>query len=132
MYKDVHDSIREVSRLDYFRLVPRRIPTLPNKFRQLRESGVTILVGTDSGVPLNFHFDSTWREMKTMADLGMPPMDVIRAATFWPAQFLKRNDLGTIAEGKLADLLVIDGDPLTDMGAMRHVLHVVKDGKVIR
>jgi imidazolonepropionase-like amidohydrolase len=93
---------------------------------------VTFLVGTDSGVPLNFHFDSTWREMKTMADLGMPAMDVIRAATYWPAQFLKRNDLGVIAEGKLADILVIDGDPLTDMGAMRHVLHVVKDGKIVR
>jgi imidazolonepropionase-like amidohydrolase len=132
MYKDVHDSIREVSRLDYFRFVPRRIPMLPNKFRQLRESGVTILVGTDSGVPLNFHFDSTWREMKTMADLGMPAMDVIRAATYWPAQFLKRPDLGTIAEGKLADIIVVDGDPLTDMISMRHIVHVVKDGKVVR
>lgn len=132
LYKDVHDSIKDVSRLDYFRLVPRRIPTLPNKFKQLRDSGVTILVGTDSGVPLNFHFDSTWREMKIMTDLGMPPMDVIRAATFWPAQFLKRPDLGVIAEGKLADIIVVDGDPLTDMGAMRHVLHVVKDGRVVK
>lgn len=132
IYKDVHDSIRDVSRLDYFKLVPRRIPTIANKFRQLRESGVTILVGTDSGVPLNFHFDSTWREMKAMADFGMAPMDVIRAATYWPAQFLKQPDLGTIAPGKLADIIVIDGDPLSDMGAMRHVVHVVKDGKVYK
>lgn len=132
IYQDVHDSIRDVSRLDYFRLVPRRIPTIANKFRQLRESGVTILVGTDSGVPLNFHFDSTWREMKAMTDFGMAPMDVIRAATWWPAQFLKQPDLGTIAPGKLADIIVIDGDPLTDMGAMRHVVHIVKDGKVYK
>jgi len=132
IYKDVRDSLRDVSRLDYFRLTPRRIPTLANKFKQLRDAGVTILVGTDSGIPLNFHFDSTWREMKTMADLGMPPMEVIRAATYWPAQFLKQPDLGTIAAGKLADVIVIDGDPLTDMGSMRHVLHVVKDGKVYK
>ena len=132
MYKDVRDSLRDVSHLDYFRLVPRRIPTLANKFRQLRETGVTIVVGTDSGIPLNFHFDSTWRELKTMADLGMPPMEVIRAATYWPAQMLKQPNLGTIAPGKLADIIVVDGDPLTDMSAMRHVVHVVKDGKVFK
>lgn len=132
IYKDVHDSIRDVSHLDYFRLVPRRVPTLPNKFRQLREAGVTIVVGTDSGIPLNFHFDSTWRELKTMVDLGMPPMEAIRAATYWPAQLLKQPDLGTIAAGKLADIIVVDGDPLTDMTSLRHIVHVVKDGKVAR
>ena len=132
MYKDVHDSLKDVSRLDYFRLVPRRLPTLPNKFKQLRESGVTILVGTDSGIPLNFHFDSTWRELDAFVRLGMPPMDAIRAATYWPAQFLKQPDLGTIAPGKLADVIVIDGDPLTDMSTMRNVVHVVKDGKVYK
>lgn len=132
IYKDVHDSIRDVSHLDYFRLVPRRVPMLANKFRQLRESGVTIVVGTDSGIPLNFHFDSTWRELKTMVDLGMPAMEAIRAATYWPAQLLKQPDLGTIAAGKLADIIVVDGDPLTDMTSLRHIVHVVRDGKVYR
>lgn len=132
IYKDVRDSLRNVSHLDYFRLVSRRVPTLPNKFRQLRESGVTIVAGTDSGIPLNYHFDSTWRELKTMVDLGMPPMEAIRAATYWPAQLLKQPDLGTIAPGKLADIIVVDGDPLTDMTVLRHVVHVVKDGKVFR
>ena len=132
LYADVHRSLRDPQRLDYFRLVSRRIPTLANKFKQLRESGVTIVVGTDSGIPLNFHFDSTWRELKTMVDLGMPPMEAIRAATFWPAQLLKQPNLGTIAPGKLADVIVVDGDPLTDMSALRHVVHVVKDGKVYK
>lgn len=132
IYKDVHDSLRDVSHLAYFRLVPRRVPTLAHKFQQLRDTGVTMVVGTDSGIPLNFHFDSTWRELKTMVDLGMPPMEAIRAATYWPAQLLKQPDLGTIAAGKLADLIVVDGDPLTDMTALRHVVHVVKDGKVFK
>src|SRR6266571_5188104 len=126
MYKDVHDSIKNVAQLAYLSLTPRRIPTLANKFRQLREAGVTILVGTDSGIPLNFHFDSTWRELKTMVDLGMPPMDAIRAATYWPAQLLKQPNLGTVAAGKLADVIVVDGDPLTDMTALRNIVHVVK------
>lgn len=129
LYADVHASIRDPQRLEYFRLVSRRIPTLPAKFKQLRESGVTIVVGTDSGIPLNFHFDSTWRELKTMVDLGMPPMEAIRAATYWPAQMLKQPKLGTIAPGMLADVIVVDGDPLTDMTSLRHVVHVVKDGK---
>lgn len=132
MYKDVHDSLKDVSHLAYFALTPRRLPTLPNKFRQLRESGVTLLVGTDSGIPLNFHFDSTWRELDAFVKMGVPPMDAIRAATYWPAQFLKQPDLGTIAAGKLADVIVIDGDPLTDMSSMRNVVHVVKDGKVYK
>jgi imidazolonepropionase-like amidohydrolase len=132
IYRDVHQSIRDVSHLDYFRLVPRRLPTLQNKFRQLREAGVTFVTGTDSGIPLNFHFDSTWRELKTFVDFGMAPMDAIRAATYWPAQLLKQPNLGTIAAGKLADVIVVDGDPLTDMTALRHVVHVVKDGKVYK
>jgi imidazolonepropionase-like amidohydrolase len=132
IYKDVHGSIRDVQRLDYFRLVPRRIPTLAGKFRQLRESGVTIVVGTDSGIPLNFHFDSTWRELKTMVDLGMPPMEAIRAATYWPAQMLRQPNLGTIAPGKLADIIVVDGDPLREISSLRHVIHVIKDGRVFR
>lgn len=132
IYKDVHDSLRNVAQLDYFRLTSRRVPMLAHKFQQLRDSGVTILVGTDSGIPFNFHFDSTWRELKTMVDLGMPPMDVIRAATYWPAQFLKQPTLGTIAAGKLADVIVVDGDPLTDMTSLRHIVHVVKDGKMWR
>jgi imidazolonepropionase-like amidohydrolase len=132
LYRDVRDSLSDPQRLEYFRLVSRRLPTLPNKFKQLRESGVTIVVGTDSGIPLNFHFDSTWRELKTMVDLGMPPMEAIRAATFWPAQLLKQPNLGTIAPGKLADVIVVDGDPLTDMSSLRHVVHVVKDGRVYR
>jgi imidazolonepropionase-like amidohydrolase len=132
MYKDVHDSLKNVPQLSYFSLTSRRLPTLANKFHQLREAGVTIIVGTDSGIPLNFHFDSTWRELKTMVDMGMPPMDAIRAATFWPAQLLKQPNLGTIAAGKLADVIVVDGDPLTDMTALRHVVNVVKDGKVYK
>ena len=125
----MHASIRDPQRLEYFRLVSRRIPTLPAKFKQLRESGVTIVVGTDSGIPLNFHFDSTWRELKTMVELGMPPMEAIRAATYWPAQMLKQPKLGAIAPGMLADVIVVDGDPLTNMSSLRYVVHVVKDGK---
>ena len=62
----------------------------------------------------------------------MDPMDAIRAATFWPAKLLKRDDLGTIAPGKGADIIVVDGDPLRAMESLRHLVHVVKDGVVYK
>lgn len=132
IYDDVRRSLDHPEPMAYFLLVRRRVPTQPNKFAQLRATGVTLLTRTDSGIPLNFHFDSTWRELDTFVRLGMPPMDAIRAATFWPARLLKRDDLGVIAAGKLADIIVVDGDPLHSMEALRHVVHVVKDGVVYR
>ena len=64
--------------------------------------GVTLLVGTDSGIPGNFHTDSTWRELETWVRLGMTPMQAIAGATRWPARFLKKEkELGTLAPGRL-------------------------------
>ncbi len=63
----------------------------------------------------------------------MPNRIRIAAATRWAAVVLpKQNELGTITEGKLADIIVIDGDPLEYPGDLRQVLHVVKDGVQIR
>ena len=94
----------------------RRIPTLANKFRQLRETGVTMLVGTDSGIPGNFHTDSTWRELATWVELGMTPMQAIAGATRWPAVFLKKEkDIGTLAPGRYADIVAVRGDVLTNI-----------------
>jgi imidazolonepropionase-like amidohydrolase len=49
-----------------------------------------------------------------------------------PAQLLKQPNLGTVAPGKLADIIVVDGDPLTDMSSLWHVVKVVKNGKVYK
>lgn len=130
LYRDIRESLRNVRQLEYFVLTKRRIPTLKTKFQQLRDAGVTLLVGTDSGIPMNFHFDSTWRELYTWQQLGVPPMEAIRAATFWPARLLRRPDLGVIAPGKKADLIVVDGNPLEDLRDLRHVVTVIKDGRI--
>ncbi|HEY6147603.1 MAG TPA: amidohydrolase family protein, partial [Thermoanaerobaculia bacterium] len=68
---DIRASLRNITGLPYFQLVRRRLPTLAAKFKQLRDTGVTMMVGTDSGVPGNFHTDSTWRELQAWVDLGM-------------------------------------------------------------
>lgn len=130
IFLDIRNSLRNLSQMEYFTLTKRRIPTLKTKFQQLRQSGATLLVGTDSGIPMNFHFDSTWRELDTWQKLGVEPMDAIRAATFWPARLLKRTDLGVVAPGKKADVIVVDGNPLEDLRELRHITTVIKNGRM--
>jgi imidazolonepropionase-like amidohydrolase len=126
---DIRQSLRNVTSLDYFTLTFRRLPTLPKKFQQLRESGVTMLVGTDSGIPGNFHTDSTWRELDTWVRLGLTPMQAIAGATRWPARFLKKDkELGTLAPGRLADVIAVRGDVLTHVDLLQRVDVVVKNG----
>jgi imidazolonepropionase-like amidohydrolase len=131
--KDIRESLVNLPGLPYFQLVRRRIPTLANKFRQLRETGVTLLVGTDSGIPGNFHTDSTWRELETWVRLGMTPMQAIAGATRWPALWLKRDkDFGTLAPGHYADIIAVHGDVLTHIALLQRVDIVIKNGKRIR
>jgi len=70
-------------------------------------------VGTDAASPLNMHTEAMWREMSALVDSGMTPIQVISAATKTNAEILDQFDkLGTIEPGKLADIIVIDGNPL--------------------
>lgn len=127
--KDIQNSLRDLTHLDYFTLTFRRIPTLQRKFQQLRETGVTLLVGTDSGIPANFHSDSTWRELDTWVKFGMTPMQAIGAATRWPARFLKQEkNLGTLARGRLADVIAVRGDVLSNVTLLQNVPIVIKGG----
>jgi len=131
--KDIRDSLKNLPGLPYFTLVRRRIPTLAGKFKQIRETGVTLLVGTDSGVPGNFHTDSTWRELDTWVKLGMTPMQAISGATRWPAAWLKKEkDIGTLAPGRYADVIAVRGDVLTHVDLLQKVDVVVKNGVRVR
>jgi imidazolonepropionase-like amidohydrolase len=74
---------------------------------------------------------SLHRELELYTQAGISNADVLRIATLVPAQILKREkDLGTIEPGKLADLIVVDGNPLERMSDIRRVVKVVKDGNV--
>ncbi len=131
VYEDVRASLRHPSRLDYFDQKKWINPWHAQKLRQLIDGGVRILVGTDSGTPMNFHYESTWQEMDLFVQYGMPPMQVIAAATRLPAELYGLGDeLGTIEEGRYADIIVVDGNPLEDMSVLeqRHVLYVIKGG----
>lgn len=130
---EVRRSLGHIPGLPYYALFPSRIPLLPTKFDQIRETGVQLLIGTDAGIPSMFHNDATWREMALWVELGVPPMQVIQAATLWPARFFRaETDLGVLAPGRFADIIAVRGDPLTDMRVMRDVELVIKGGERVK
>ena len=133
MAREIRESLSAIPHLPYYALFPSRIPLLPHKFRQLRETGVRLMIGTDAGIPSMFHGDATWREMVKFRELGVPPMEVLQSATLWPARFLRAEDrIGVLAEGRFADIILVRGDPLTDMTVMRDVRAVIQGGRRIR
>jgi imidazolonepropionase-like amidohydrolase len=127
---DIKQSIRYPSRLSYFGLNPLRKPTLETKVKQLKASGAVLLIGTDSGIPMKFHSQSTWHELDVWVnEFGFDPMYAIRAATYWPAVAMGvEKDYGTIAEGKYADIIAVKGDVLRYIALLQRVDIVIKKG----
>lgn len=131
---DIRQSLEHPERISYFQQTPQRWPTLQRKFQQLRESGVLLLIGTDSGIPMKFHSGSTWNELDVWVNkLGVPAIDAIRAATYWPAVAMKADkDYGTVTEGKYADIIAVKGDVLKQVALLQRVDIVVKHGRRIK
>ena len=93
------------------------------------KGGARIVVGSHTWVPYADTGFAYFREMELLQDAGMTPMEVIRAATIHNAQFLRIDErVGTIEKGKLADLVLIEGDPLTNINVMRNVKRVMLNG----
>ncbi len=131
---DIRQSLRKPGELSYFQLTPSRIPTLKRKITQLRDAGATLLIGTDSGVPMNFHSQSTWNELDIwVREMDISPMEAIRSATYWPSLMMKKDaDVGTVTPGKYADIIAVRGDVLKYINLLQDVDIVVKGGKRIR
>ena len=132
--EDIRKSIGHPDRMPYFQLTPARKPTLARKFKQLREAGATLLIGTDSGIPMQFHSQTTWNELDIwVRELGVAPMEAIRAATYWPSVMMKKEaDVGTVTPGKYADIIAVRGDVLRYINLLQDVDVVVKRGKRYR
>jgi imidazolonepropionase-like amidohydrolase len=127
---DIKQSLQHPERLSYFQITPQRRPTLERKFNQLRETGVVMLIGTDSGIPMQFHSQSTWHELDVWVNkFGVDPMMAIRSATYWPSLAMKVDkDVGTIEEGKYADIIAVRGDVLRYIDLLQRVDIVIKHG----
>jgi len=129
--KDIEQSIKKPGQLSYFQQTPIRKPTLERKINQLKDAGVVLLIGTDSGIPMKFHSQSTWNELDVWVNkFGFDPMYTIRAATYWPSVAMGVDkDFGTVSEGKYADIIAVKGDVLRHIDLLQDVKLVIKKGK---
>ncbi|WP_444902744.1 amidohydrolase family protein [Microbulbifer sp. CnH-101-E] len=105
-------------------------PLMQETFSKAYKRGVKIAFGTDTGVTR--HGENA-REFVLMVQGGMTPADAIRSATWNAAQLLQiQDELGSISEGKLADIIAVAGNPLEDISELQRVQFVMKEGKVFK
>ncbi len=131
---DIAASIENPSELLYYQLTPKRKPTLKTKFQQLRNAGVVLLVGTDSGIPLKFHCQSTWHELDVWVNvMDVPAMEAIQAATYWPSKFMEvEEQWGSVIAGRYADIVAVKGDVLRYISLLQDVDLVMKGGTLYK
>jgi imidazolonepropionase-like amidohydrolase len=99
--------------------------------RQLRAVGVPLLAGTDAPNPGTAHGASLHGELALLVDAGLSPAAALAAATSVPAAIFHLADRGRIAPGRRADLLLVEGDPTTDIRQTRAIVHVWKAGAAV-
>lgn len=118
-------------------MLERALGTKPERresHRLVRETGVPTIMGTDAGTPFNPHGDNLG-ELERLVEVGFTPVQALAASTGAAARALGlEQTLGTIAEGKLADLVLVDGNPLEDIALLnrKHAIRaVMQDGKFV-
>ena len=96
---------------------------------QFNEAGVSVMMGTDAGNPTIFPGYSAHKELEFMADAGMTAAEILQSATIIPARFLKMDEtMGSIAEGKVASLIMLDENPLEDVSNTQSLNRVMLEG----
>jgi imidazolonepropionase-like amidohydrolase len=133
MIQDWREQVDEVTpqRRAYFE---RAWPTGIKHLREMREAGVRLMAGSDVAVLNIFPGASLHEELRLFVDsVGMSPKEALESATRKPAEWLRMSDsVGTIELGKVADLVLLDADPLADITNTRRISAVVLRGKLLR
>ena len=115
---------------------PKPIPPPDVELKNLKilqDAGVTIAAGTDAGNIGTLHGASIFRELKMMVDAGLTPNQVLITATLNGAKLMGlEKDLGTIEEGKLADMVILNSDPLNNIQNISNIHLVIKNGKAFQ
>ena len=106
-------------------------PVELQNLRTVWDAGIPVAMGTDAGNIGTLHGPSVFRELGLMVQAGLTPLQALRAATVNGARAMgMEHDLGTLAPGKLADLLILDGDPLAEVQNLARIHRVIKDGQL--
>jgi imidazolonepropionase-like amidohydrolase len=131
IYAEFIASFENFHRNSYFQDIGQETRNAKKSAGQFIAAGAFMGVGTDAASPLNMHNEAMWREMSALIDSGMTPIQVISAATKTNAEILGQfEELGTIEPGKLADIIIVDGNPLANIEALDRVDVVIKDGGI--
>jgi imidazolonepropionase-like amidohydrolase len=122
--QQVGDGARPRFSLEEFATAQEGFDRMQRFVKNAVDAGVPLLAGTDNV--------SLFDELETYADAGISSLEILRAATVNGARWLGQEDaFGTIEPGRLAHLIVVDGDPLEDVSALRDIALVVKHGVVV-
>jgi imidazolonepropionase-like amidohydrolase len=108
----------------------QRYALMLDNARRVHEAGIPVVLGTDAGNPLTLHGPSVYPEMEALAEAGLSPMSVLVASTRDAARAMGRTDFGTLEPGMIADLVVLDRDPLADVSNFRAVRLVARAGEI--
>ena len=120
----LEDRERNTLSLEDFTLARNAYVRMGSFVARAERAGVLLLAGTDNG--------SLWDEMEAYENAGVPRAAIIRAATSNGARWLgKQADFGSIEPGRRADLIIVDGDPMTQIKDVRNIRTVIKDGRVV-
>jgi imidazolonepropionase-like amidohydrolase len=109
------------------------VPLELENIRLLNEAGVLLLAATDVGVPLQVPGISLHVELERLVEAGLTPLGALQAATLNPARVLQMTETsGTIESGKLADMVLLDANPLENIRNTRSIRAVIADGRLYR
>ena len=136
-------AMRDIDRMPRDKLPPRvakllaEPPTVKpspidlGNLRKVWDAGIPVVMGTDAGNIGTLHGPSVFREMALMVEAGLTPLQVLRSATVNGARAMGlERDAGTLAPGKLADIVILDADPLAHVQNLSRIHRVIKDGRV--
>lgn len=115
-----------------FEVMSERFPKLLETVGKMKRAGVTFLAGTDLGTSYIFAGSSLHDELALFVEAGLSPLEALQTATINPAKlFGREKELGTIEKGKLADMVLLDANPLADISNTRKINAVVINGRYL-
>ena len=132
LYGPADDEVLRESGARRTERLERQMPLMQANLKAMQDGGAIVAAGTDAGNIGTLHGPSIHRELRLMVEAGLSPREVLIAATRNAARvFAREPEFGTLESGKLADMLILNADPLGDIVNLERIDRVVKGGEVL-